>query len=244
MLSALLLGIEAPPPGRKTMTIAGLSIGFIYGLLSAGGGALRVIGAMVIGLLVGFGLSLLTRLPLRLPFALGGAIAGMVFGGVAQPLVVLFYSGIGLLVGFFLEPIFSCFNRFYGGVEKGYKGGLGWALNHRGVMMAILVGGITLTGVAFNAIPTGFVPMEDQGYALGFVQAPDGVSLQRTQQINKQVAEVLRTEKQNGLANAAVFSGASLEGNAPNRGLFFFGTKNWSERTEPDQTGGGNCGAV
>jgi HAE1 family hydrophobic/amphiphilic exporter-1 len=40
MLSALLLGIEAPPPGRRTMTHRLLAIGFIYGLLSAGGGAL------------------------------------------------------------------------------------------------------------------------------------------------------------------------------------------------------------
>jgi HAE1 family hydrophobic/amphiphilic exporter-1 len=47
-------------------------------------------------------------------------------------------------------------------------------------MMAVLAGGIVLTGVAFNAMPTGFVPVEDQGYALGFIQAPDGVSLQRT----------------------------------------------------------------
>lgn len=91
-----------------------------------------------------------------------------------------------------------------------------------------------LTGVAFNAIPSGFVPVEDQGYAIGFVQAPDGTSVQKTSRVNAQVAEILRTEKD--ITSAAIFSGASLDGNAPNRGLFFFGTKNWDDRGDADQS--------
>jgi HAE1 family hydrophobic/amphiphilic exporter-1 len=47
------------------------------------------------------------------------------------------------------------------------------------------------------------------------------------------VAAILREEED--IDSAAVFSGASLAGNAPNRGLFFFGTRNWSERPNPDQ---------
>jgi HAE1 family hydrophobic/amphiphilic exporter-1 len=48
------------------------------------------------------------------------------------------------------------------------------------------------------------------------------------------VAAILREESD--IENAAVFSGASLAGNAPNRGLFFFGTRNWSERPRAEQT--------
>ncbi|MGB1130262.1 MAG: hypothetical protein ACPG4K_09430, partial [Haloferula sp.] len=43
-------------------------------------------------------------------------------------------------------------------------------------VMAALAAGILLTGFAFTRIPGGFVPIEDQGYAIGFVQAPEGVS--------------------------------------------------------------------
>ena len=236
MLSALLLGIDAPPPGRRTMVIAGGTIGFIYGALASGGGALTLLFALVVGALLGYGLGLVSRLPLRLPFAIGGAVAGLLFADVANPLRVLLFTAIGVALGWFLEPIFNGFNRFYAGLERRYEGALGWVLGRRGLVMGVLLGGITLTAVAFNAIPTGFVPIEDQGYAIGFVQAPDGVSVERTERINLQVAETLRQEKD--IAAAALFSGASLEGNASNRGLFFFGTTNWSDRTSADQSVG------
>ncbi|MBC1261849.1 RND transporter [Synechococcus sp. BSF8S] len=233
MLSALLLARDGTPPGRRTYAIAGTSIGFVYGLLVSGEGALQVLGAVVVGLLLGYLLGLITQLPLRLPFTIGAAIIGLVLGGVTQPFSVLIFALIGLALGFFLEPIFTRFNKLYAAGEGGYKKGLGWVLSHRVLIMGFLVGGIALTGVAFTSIPSGFVPIEDQGYAIGFVQAPDGASEQNTRVINKQVAEILRTEKD--ISTAVIISGFSLDGNAPNKGLFFFGTRNWSDRPDSDQ---------
>ena len=111
-----------------------------------------------------------------------------------------------------------------------------WVLSHRTLIMGALLAGIALTAVAFNTIASGFVPVEDQGYAIGIVQAPDGASLETTQRINQRVAAILREEKD--IKSAAIFSGASLAGNAPNRGLFFFGTTNWSDRPKGDQAVG------
>jgi len=249
MLSALLLAQEGPPPGRRSYAIGGCSIGFIYGLLASGGGALPALGALLVGALGGYGLLLATGLPLRLPFAAGGAVAGLLLGGVEQPVKVLIFAGLGLLLGWFTPPIFKGFNQLYAGFERGYRAGLGWALGRRKLMMALLLGGIALTAVAFNAIPSGFVPVEDQGYAIGFVQAPDGVSVQTTSAINRQVAQVLREESENGIGNskangsasvasAAIFSGFSLDGNAPNKGLFFVGLKHWDDRPNPGQAAG------
>ncbi len=251
MLSALLLAREEEPPGRRTYAIAGCSIAFVYGLLAAGGaGVLGALVATVVGVLVGYGLLLATGLPLRLPFAAGGAVAGLVLAGVEQPLKVLIFAALGLLVGWFTPGIFAGFNRLYAGFERRYRGGLGWALNHRKLVMALLAGGIALTAVAFNAIPSGFVPVEDQAYVIGFVQAPDGVSVQTTSAINRQVARILRDEAGSGpggpgggsgsggaptVASAAIVSGFSLNGNAPNTGMFFVGLKNWDERPDPEQ---------
>jgi HAE1 family hydrophobic/amphiphilic exporter-1 len=239
MLSALLLGLEMPPPGRSTTVVAGATIGFLYGLFASGAAVaavLTVLVALVSGALLGYALKLITGLPLRLPCAIGGVLVGAVAGGFDRPLPVLLFTAIGLLIGWFLEPIFAMFNRFYAGLEQRYHASLQWVLGRRALIMALLLGGITLTAVAFNAIPSGFVPVEDQGYAIGFVQAPDGVSVQRTEQINARVAEILRQEKD--ITGAALFSGASLEGNAPNRGLFFFGTRNWDDRPGADRTVG------
>jgi HAE1 family hydrophobic/amphiphilic exporter-1 len=246
MLSALLLGLEMPPPGRSTMVVAGGTIGFLYGLLASGApvtAVLTVLVAVVIGTLLGYALKLITGRPLRLPGAIAGALLGCLIAGLVRPLVLIgLFTLIGLLIGWFLEPIFNRFNRFYAGMERRYQGALGWVLGRRGLIMALLVAGITLTAVAFNAIPSGFVPVEDQGYAIGFVQAPDGVSVQRTEQINARVAEILRGEED--ITGAALFSGASLEGNAPNRGLFFFGTRNWDDRPGADRSVGAIVGRL
>ena len=243
MLSALLLALKGEPPGRRAYAIAGGALGFVYGLLAAGGsGALGAIGALAAGLVLGFGASLLSGLPLGLPFGLGGAVAGLVLAGVANPLAVLAIAALGGLVGWGTPELFGAFNRVYGGAERGYGRGLTWVLSHRGLIMAALLAGIALTGVAFNTIASGFVPVEDQGYAIGIVQAPEGSSLENMRRINQRVAAILREEKD--IESAAVFGGASLAGNAPNRGLFFFGTRNWSERPGAEQSVGAMVGRL
>ena len=237
MLSALLLAWQGDPPGRRDYAIAGASVGFVYGLLAAGGsGTLPALAALAVGLLLGYGLGLLSGLPLRLPFSLAGAVAGLVLGGVTSPWKVLLFAGLGALFGWLTPQLFGGFNRVYAMAERGYRGGLAWVLSHRPLIMAALLAGIALTAVAFNTIASGFVPVEDQGYAIGIVQAPDGSSLENLRAINQRVAAVLREEKD--IESAAVFGGASLAGNAPNRGLFFFGTRNWSERPAASQSVG------
>jgi HAE1 family hydrophobic/amphiphilic exporter-1 len=234
MLSALLLGWESDPPGRRAYAIAGGAVGFVYGLLAGGGsGTLAALGALVAGALVGFVVRLATGLPLRLPLTIAGGVAGLLLPGVASPLTAVAFAMAGGLFGWATPLIFRWFNRGYGAIERGYRGGLAWVLSHRKLIMGALLAGIALTAVAFNRIASGFVPVEDQGYAIGIVQAPDGGSLETTQRINQQVATILREEK--AIENAAIFSGASFAGNAPNRGLFFFGTTNWSERPRRDQ---------
>ncbi|MCT0219255.1 efflux RND transporter permease subunit [Synechococcus sp. CS-1329] len=233
MLSALLLAREGASPSRRAYAIAGTSIGFVYGLLVSGGGALVVLAWVVGGLLLGYLLGLITRLPLRLPVTVAAAVMGLLLGSVSRPVAVLVFSLIGLLLGAFLGPIFSRFNQMYSGGERWYQRALAWALAHRALMMGVLVGGIALTGVAFTSIPSGFVPIEDQGYAIGFVQAPDGGSEQNTRQINARVAEIIRSEPE--ISTAVIISGFSLDGSAPNRGLFFVGAKNWDDRPNPDQ---------
>ena len=238
MLSALLLARESKDPGRKVYAIAGTVIGFIYGLLVVGDGAALVLVPTIVGALIGLLLSRFLQREAVLPFTIGGAIAGLVLVGVSRILPVIFYPALGLTLGWFTPVIFANFNRFYAGMETRYSSALNWALGSRRLVMGILGVGILLTAVAFRAIPGGFVPIEDQGYAIGVVQAPEGVSTQVTEAINQKVAAVLRTEKD--ITAASVFSGASLDGNSPNKGLFFFGTKNWSDRKERDQ----NVGAI
>ncbi len=50
------------------------------------------------------------------------------------------------------------------------------------------------TWVVFRAVPTAFVPEEDEGYFLTIVQAPAGASLEYTTNIAKQIEAILAKE--------------------------------------------------
>ena len=73
------------------------------------------------------------------------------------------------------------FNAVYGRVEHGYA-----ALVARMVGRSRLDGrssrssSSALSVYGFSRVPTGFLPIEDQGYLLAIVQLPDGASLERT----------------------------------------------------------------
>ena len=238
MLSALLLSRDTKELSQRQYAVAGVSLGFVYGLLSAGNGAALAIVPLLVGGVIGYAAGKITGLPLRLPCAAGGAVVGVIVTGVLlrSPVPVLLFPAIGVAVGWYLPAIFSRFNHYYGLFEIRYASILDAVLRARPMVMGALGVGILLTGFAFTQIPGGFVPIEDQGYAIGFVQAPDGVSNEQTLAINRQVAEVLRSEED--IQSAALFSGASLDGNAPNKGLFFIGMKHWDERPGRDHSVG------
>ena len=84
------------------------------------------------------------------------------------------------------------FNHVYLKMEHGYTRLIG-AMVHHAVPMLIVA--LVLIGIAFwgiSRIPTGFLPLEDQGYVVVGVQLPDGASLERTQNVLDRVGEIAR----------------------------------------------------
>ncbi len=68
------------------------------------------------------------------------------------------------------------FNRVYDRFEAVYAAAVGWAVRQTALMMLAFVGLCVLTGYWFTRLPTGFLPTEDQGYAVVGVQLPDAAS--------------------------------------------------------------------
>ena len=235
MLSALLLARDDAQPGRRTYAIAGGVIGFVYGVLASGGGVLVALVALISGALLGFVLHNFTQRPLRLPCTFGGALVALLFAGLNAPLSPVLFGAAAAAGGWGAPWIFGHFNRIYAALERRYHRLLAWAFQRRKLVLATLGGGIVFTAIAFNAIPTGFVPTEDQGYGIGIVQLPEGASLQQTAALQQRIAAALREEP--AIQRSALFSGASFDGNAPNRGLFFFGVRPWDERGRGESVG-------
>jgi HAE1 family hydrophobic/amphiphilic exporter-1 len=95
----------------------------------------------------------------------------------------------------------------------------------------VLLAGIAgLAALLGNKLPSGFVPDEDQGYALIGVQLPDGASLQRTKAVYTQIDEILAHQEgirtYNGVAGFSFFTRTA----ASYTGTGFIGLKPWDDR--------------
>ena len=123
------------------------------------------------------------------------------------------------------------FNSLYGRLEKRYAGLIGRMVAHSNlsVIVALVLIGIGFYGL--SRVPTGFIPIEDQGYLLVAVQLPDGASLDRTQQVLEQVSEISgKTPGVERVISIAGISALDSSSSLANAGVGYLILKEWSER--------------
>ena len=123
------------------------------------------------------------------------------------------------------------FNAVYGRLEARYAGLIQRMVDHAGPMtiVALIVIGFAVWGL--GRVPTGFLPIEDQGYILASVQLPDGASLERTRQAMQQVTAIAR--KDPSVENVIAIAGISVLDNSAtlaNAGVAYIVLKDWSVR--------------
>jgi hydrophobic/amphiphilic exporter-1 (mainly G- bacteria), HAE1 family len=126
---------------------------------------------------------------------------------------------------------FRAFNAVYDPFERAYARLIGGMVARSGAMCAVALIVIAGAGWGLTRIPTGFLPIEDQGYVLVIAQLPDGASLMRTQRVLDQVTEIAR--KNRAVENVIAISGVSaLDNNSTlaNSGVVYLVLKDWSVR--------------
>ena len=123
------------------------------------------------------------------------------------------------------------FNSVYDRLERGYAGLIGRMVAHSGlsVMSALIVIGIA--GYGLSRVPTGFIPIEDQGYLLAAVQLPDGAALDRTQRVLDSVSEMAgKTPGVEEVISIAGISALDSSSSLANAGVAYLILKDWSAR--------------
>jgi HAE1 family hydrophobic/amphiphilic exporter-1 len=128
---------------------------------------------------------------------------------------------------------FTKFNGAFASMVAKYKALVEFLIKIRYAVLAIFVAGLGATVFVFNAVPTGFVPAEDQGSFLGILQTQDRASVQKTQQLLEQVEQSVAKIPE--VDSYITISGYGFNGNSPNQGIFFGHLTPWDERTKPDQ---------
>jgi HAE1 family hydrophobic/amphiphilic exporter-1 len=123
------------------------------------------------------------------------------------------------------------FNRVYDRMERGYARIIGGLVRHAGLSVTVALILIAIGGYGLSRVPTGFIPIEDQGYLLAAVQLPDGAALDRTQRVMDQIQEIV--SKTPGVEQVMTIAGISAldsSSSLANAGVAYLILKEWSER--------------
>lgn len=136
---------------------------------------------------------------------------------------------LGHLSGWLFRP----FNRFFERATKHYVSGVKTTLRRSGRALVLYGGLLGLAVLAFQAVPGGFVPMQDKYYLVGIVQLPQGASLDRTEALVRKMGEISMAEP--GVESVVAFPGLSINGfgTSPSAAVVFTMLDPFEDRTDP-----------
>jgi HAE1 family hydrophobic/amphiphilic exporter-1 len=142
-----------------------------------------------------------------------------------------------LLLGKVEKPkgrFFRVVNRIIDGGTSGLVRMLHGLIRVRALVVIVFAALLAATYWVYTRVPSGFVPDADQGYIMMLVQAPEGASLEYTNDIVKQTEKILQQTPEVQTMFAA--SGFSFAGSAPNQGILFVQLKDFKERRGAGQS--------
>lgn len=205
--------------------------------------AMREVSGAVVGIV-------LVLLAVFIPTAFIGGITGQLYKQFALTIAIsTVISGFNALTlspalcALFLRPkqptkffLFKAFNRFFEKTNNGYT----WVISHfmRKSFMTLIVF-LILSFLAFWGFlkwPRTFLPEEDQGYFIAFMQLTDGASASQTSVALQKASDILN--RLDGVDTYITINGFSMMGggDASNAGTIFVILKNWSQRKAPGES--------
>ncbi|MEA3173848.1 MAG: multidrug efflux pump [Gammaproteobacteria bacterium] len=144
-----------------------------------------------------------------IPFMLVGGVVGRIFREFTVTLSVSIL--ISLVISLTTTPMMcslllqndrdrkpsrfgAAFERGFGHLRRNYETTLDWALNHRRIMVSLLLATIGLNVYLYIAIPKGFFPQQDTGQLQGGIRGDASASFQLMKGKLQQVAAIIQAD--------------------------------------------------
>jgi len=134
------------------------------------------------------------------------------------------------------DALFTGFNRAYLRTHQRYRDRVQRMLGRTGRYMVVYGCLAALMGVLFLRLPTSFLPPEDQGYMMIYVQTPVGATAIRTNQVLDKVQDHFLDHEGKLVESVFTVMGFSFSGTGQNSGIGFVLLKDWAERRRADQS--------
>ena len=140
--------------------------------------------------------------------------------------------------------LFRRFNAVFHRGSDAYGTGVRRAITTKTLMLVVYVALLGATGFLFKTVPGGFVPGQDKQYLVGFTQLPDAATLDRTENVIRQMTDIAL--KQPGVEHAVAFPGLSINGftNSSNAGIVFLTLAPFEDRRDPSLSAGAIAGQL
>ncbi|MAI38953.1 multidrug efflux RND transporter permease subunit [Alteromonas sp.] len=134
--------------------------------------------------------------------------------------------------------VFAPFNRLFERSAKGYTNAVGGLIRKSSIVLVLYAGLIALTYNQFATTPTGYVPPQDKQYLVAFAQLPNAASLDRTEEVIREMSSIAMEHP--GVSDAVAFPGLNINGftNSPSSGILFTPLKPFDERQSPELSAG------
>jgi multidrug efflux pump len=125
---------------------------------------------------------------------------------------------------------FRHFNAVFHRGSMGYSAGVKNVLKRKSLMMGLYVVLLCFAILMIRVVPGGFIPAQDKEYLITFAQLPNGASLDRTEQVIRQMANLALATP--GVEAAVQHPGLSVNGftNSSSAGIMFLTLKPFEQR--------------
>ncbi|MGD9852837.1 MAG: multidrug efflux RND transporter permease subunit [Nitrospirales bacterium] len=184
-----------------------------------------------------------------LPVAFLGGITGELYQQFAITITLsVVLSGIVALTlspalcALILKPdqegqsrFWQIFNRGFDWTQNRYVGTVGTILKHSVLSLAIFGVLLFVSGGLFQALPSSFLPEEDQGYFISIIQLPDGASKQRTIEVLNKVEKYFLSVPEVHSTDALAGQNFVFNTRGANQATMFVPLHHWDDRIRPDQ---------
>ncbi|ROI04452.1 MULTISPECIES: efflux RND transporter permease subunit [unclassified Chryseobacterium] len=131
-------------------------------------------------------------------------------------------------VSLFLDKFNNLFTKGAGRYEKM----LNKTVTKKTITLPLLLAFCACTFFLSNSLPSGFIPAEDQGMIYAIIQTPPGSTLERTNQIARELLK--ESEDIDGVQSVSSLAGYEIltEGTGSNSGTCLINLKSWEDRKE------------
>lgn len=131
-----------------------------------------------------------------------------------------------------VQKFLDGFNTIFNKGANQYRGVLNKSVTRKIITLPVLLVFCILTYFLTNAVPSGFIPGEDQGMIYAIIQTPPGSTLERTNKIAHDLQNI--ASHIDGVQSVSSLAGYEIltEGTGSNSGTCLINLKSWSDRAK------------